>query len=253
MAKQDGGLMGGFSGRIGNMVGYQWNGRWCVRSRQQMVRNPRTEAQTRQRDLFKEEVRLAARMRWAVATALTQRAREVGMTAYNLFVHCNQGAFAWESNQLAVDYASLRLSVGIAAAVEPTELAWSSEGVLTAQFEKSGGSAFDMVYLYAYAPELGQGFLAAPVYRRAKKVEVLLPEVFAGHEVVVYLMVQRSDGEWSETAYAGCVAVGERVSEEVEEEAVATSENPRLEAGEPQTMANKPLEADDVGGGVNGG
>ncbi|MBR4506740.1 MAG: hypothetical protein IKP21_08200, partial [Bacteroidales bacterium] len=57
----------------------------------------------------------------------------------------------------------------------------------------------------AYCPDMEDGFLAAPVYRRTKKITVVLPDSYAGHDVHLYGMVVNEEGEWSETIYAGCV------------------------------------------------
>lgn len=209
MAKQSAGYMGGFSGRLGPAVGYMWNGVWCVRARQRYPRNPRTKAQVAQRDLFKAEVRLAASMRWAVTTALTESARAAHMTSYNLFVHLNQQAFSLVDGQLAVDWSRLRLSVGDVREVSFGQPQWTADGVLTVAFDKCGGANYDRVHLYVYCPSLGQGFLAAPVYRRTKSVSVLLPDEMAGQEVHVYGMVEGERGGWSPTAYAGALTLDE--------------------------------------------
>ena len=66
MAKQTNGTLGGFVGKLGPVVGYRWKNVWCVRSQSRNVNNPRTEAQQEHRSLFKQEVQLAGRMRWAV-------------------------------------------------------------------------------------------------------------------------------------------------------------------------------------------
>ena len=194
MAKQYGSYLGGFSGKLGPAIGYMWNGRWCMRSRPAQVHNPRTEAQVAHRTAFKGEVQLAARMRWAVIQGLTASARELGMTAYNLFVSLNQPAFSLEAGQLAV------VSV--------------HEGnVLSVSFEKNPlhapASAYDSVRLYAYSPSTGLGYLTAPVYRRSQHIEALLPDEMAGSEVHLYLMVQDEAGRCSTTAYAGSIKMEE--------------------------------------------
>ncbi|MBR4506057.1 MAG: hypothetical protein IKP21_04710, partial [Bacteroidales bacterium] len=67
-------------------------------------------------------------------------------------------------------------------------------------------------------------FLAAPVYRRTRKITVALPDSYAGHEVHLYGMIVNEEGEWSETIYAGCVVSeecgvrSEEFSEEFSEE-----------------------------------
>ncbi len=94
MAKIEGNPFGGFRGKLGNLVGYNWKGLWCVRSRPAQVRNPRSEAQQRHRAMFAEEVRLAGRMSWALNIGMAAVADELHITPQNAFVKANQGAFS---------------------------------------------------------------------------------------------------------------------------------------------------------------
>ena len=208
MAKQYGGYLGGFSGRLGPAIGYLWNGRWCLRSRPTHVHNPRTEAQTAHRTLFKAEVQLAARLRWPVTLTLTALAREAGMTAFNLFVSMNQPCFALQEGRFAVDWSRLRLSAGPVAPVAVEAAERDADGRLGVTFEKNplraACSSQDLVYLYVHCPATGSGCLAAPVHRRTRHIEVLLPDAMAGQAVMLYLMVQERTGRWSETAVGEC-------------------------------------------------
>ena len=45
MAKQQSGILGGYVGKVGTVVGYFWNGKPCMRAYKRQVRNPRTAAQ----------------------------------------------------------------------------------------------------------------------------------------------------------------------------------------------------------------
>lgn len=213
MAKQSGGYMGGFSGRLGPAVGYMWNGVWCLRVHQPRVTNPRTAAQVAHREMFKQEVQLAAKMRWAVNTTMRDAARAVHMTPYNLFVKANQHAFGYADGELQVDYGALRLSIGDVPPVEVGTMEWTADNVLNVSFQKGRGSNFDLVYLYVYVPELGKGFLSAPAYRRDRRIAVALPDNYAGCEAQVYLMVQHADGRWSESVYAGGIMLNEMCGE----------------------------------------
>ena len=94
MAKQTNGTLGGFVGKLGPVVGYRWKNVWCVRSQSRIVNNPRTEAQQEHRSLFKQEVQLAGRMRWAVNIGLKELSDQMDMTAQNLFVRANQQCFS---------------------------------------------------------------------------------------------------------------------------------------------------------------
>ena len=207
MAKQTAGYLGGFNGKLGPVVGYMWRGVWCMRAHNPFPHNPRTKAQTEHREMFKREVQLAASMRWAVNLGLRDLAYEMHMTAYNLFVHLNQPAFGLEDGAFAVDYSQLRFSAGQRAAVAFGTPQVDEHNVLTVSFGKDNSglraSAYDSVYLYAYCPDLEDGFMAAPVYRRAKRITVALPDEYAGHELQLYGMVCSDDGQWSETVYVG--------------------------------------------------
>ena len=66
MAKQRFGINDGYRGTVGTVIGYQWRGKWCLRARPRFVRNPRTERQQRNRDLFKASVQLAGSMKEAL-------------------------------------------------------------------------------------------------------------------------------------------------------------------------------------------
>ena len=203
MAKQYGSYMGGFSGRLGPAVGYMWNGIWVVRSRPGQVRNPRSAAQMAQRTAFKAEVQLAAAMRTAVMQGLTPAARQVHMTAYNLFVSINQPCFALSDSGLEVDWEHLQLSAGPVAPVLPQAPQLSADGVLSLEFDPNHGErrsrGRDLVRLYVYCPELEEGRLAAPVYRRDRRISLLLPDEYIGRRLVVYTFAVDEQGNYSPT------------------------------------------------------
>ena len=54
MGKIKQGILGGFKGKVGTVIGASWNGISYMKGRPQSVRNPRTEAQVQQRNFFKE-------------------------------------------------------------------------------------------------------------------------------------------------------------------------------------------------------
>ena len=200
--------MGGFRGKLGNLVGYSWKGVWCVRSRPAAMRNPRTEAQQRHRAMFAEEVRLAGRMSWALNIGLAAVADELHITACNAFVKANQQAFgAGEGNSLTVDWSELIVSAGPVAPIQLGVPEISAEGVLTVTFEKNPymlrANNYDQVHLYVYCPDINQGYLAAPVYRKDRRISVSLPDAMLGHELHLYAFATDEQGRASDTSYAG--------------------------------------------------
>lgn len=206
MAKTGKSYLDGFKGRLGPVVGYQWNGVWCMRSRPRTMHNPRTDKQMEHRTMFKQEVQLAASMRWAVTMGLTDAARERGLTAYNLFVSLNQPCFGLQEGALAVDYASLTLSMGPLAPIALGTPLIDEHNTLTVSFEKNPlrmrTGLTDLVHLFIYCPTLKQGLPAEPVFRSTGRVAVVLPDWFRGHEVHVYGFVVDDKGRCSATSYA---------------------------------------------------
>ena len=166
--------------------------------------------------MFKQEVQLAAQMRWAVNKGMKEVAHPMGLTAQNLFVKANQQAFSMVDGNFIVDYATLQVSMG---PVAPVAIINVERGVmsdeLTVHFEKNpehrAASAYDSVFLWIYSPEAGKGYLTNPVYRRAKRFDVLLPDWLGDDELHLYAFVQDKDGRCSATAYGH---LGEGVGDE---------------------------------------
>lgn len=204
MAKLPQGIMGPFIGRIGTAVGYMWNGKCCARSYNPKKRNPRTPEQVAHREMFKQEVQLAADMRWPVTKTMTDMARTEGITSYNLFVRENQHAFGFDNGSLVVDYSTLRLSIGDVAPVSAEEVSLTEDNVLNVRFARGTGRGFDEVYLYVYVPDLKKGFLSSSAYRRDKRIAIALPDDYAGHRLHAWLMAKSEDGRWSDSTYVDC-------------------------------------------------
>jgi hypothetical protein len=190
--------------------------------------------QVEHREMFKKEVQLAAKMRWAVNKSFKEVSYEMGMTPYNLFVHLNQHAFSLVEGAFTVEYSALRLSTGPLAEAVYEAPVWTADSVLTVRCGRGGGKWSDYVRLYIYCPEVEEGLLTAPVYRNGKKISVMLPDLFAGHEVHVYGLVSNDEGLWAETTYVGhlvCdeLAVGSE-SENVDNQDISTSVSASLSA-----------------------
>lgn len=236
MAKLANGYLEGFVGKLGPAVGYRWKNVWCLRSQPRRANNPRTEAQTKHRAMFKEEVRLAGKMRWAVNIGYKALSDEYDMTAQNLFVHANQQCFSTVNGRFTVDYAHLGISDGPVAPVEVTAWSIDENNVLNVSFEKNplhlSCNQHDNVYVYIWCPEAEAGYLTNPVYRRAKQLSTLLPQLMAGKEIHVYAFVQDEKGRCSATAY-GEPDASEEVSGEREALAVTlipqTADDPQPE------------------------
>ena len=62
MGKIKQGILGGFRGTVGTVVGSSWNGVAYMKGKPQSVKNPRSDAQVQQRTFFKEVQALVAQL-----------------------------------------------------------------------------------------------------------------------------------------------------------------------------------------------
>ncbi len=103
MAKIKQGILGGFSGKVANVVGTSWKGRAVMKSQPLSVANPRTEAQQEQRGKFSKIAELAS----AVLTQFVQPVENPisgDISGYNLFCKDNKGAFNASGNLVAANF-----------------------------------------------------------------------------------------------------------------------------------------------------
>ena len=207
MAKLHQGILGAFSGKVGTVVGYTWRGVPCMRAYRREVAYPNTASQQAERDWFVSMVRFASQAKWAVRLGLRERAMEHRMTEGNYFVMRNKRCFSLTEGAVAVDYGGLVLAEGPAAPVTFGTARFEEGEVLSVGYEKNGlslqASSEDRVYVYAYAPALGEGLLSAPSLRRSKELRMRLPQHWAGVEVQLYGFVVDREGRASHSSYIG--------------------------------------------------
>ena len=251
MAKQRFGINDAYRGTVGTVIGYEWRGKWCLRSRPLRVRNPRTAKQQNNRLLFKQMVDLASHMKMALRKGLRGVSLGMHITECNLFVKRNKECFSLDAEgQLVVDWERLIVSEGVlvspvfqdillsqpqAAASSPNlgeQLNSASRGkkhlgsspklgegdrrgavveeyvriMFSPCAEGERASGDDEVYLYAYCPEMKEGTLSAPAYRRMGSVQLALPERWQGKEVHLYGFAVDYEGNASDTTYIGSLS-----------------------------------------------
>ncbi len=201
------GVLGGFSGKVGMVVGYTWRGRPCIRVYRHAINYPNTEQQQKQRDWFVSMVRFASQATGALQLGFRQKSIDAHMTEGNYFVMMNKQHFHRHDGQVTVDYDQLKIASGAASDVYFKQPHFGYDETVSVDFEKNTmslrASGDDSVYIYVYAPNLGAGMLSAPAARRTKQVAMRLPSAWAGHEIHIYGFVIDRDGRASNSTYIG--------------------------------------------------
>ena len=196
MAKLHQGILGGFSGTVGTVIGYRRNNQWFMRAKPRFVANPRTEAQQAHRRQFGDMVSLASKLLPALKVGMRHYAPQHAMTAGNAFVHLN-----W-TREGAISLKDMKLSVGPVPMVTFTEIT-VEDGVLTLRWDKNlhhhGAKNEDTIKIYAYNEEQGLTQCVATAERRTRRLSTLLPDAF--RDAHLWALIEDPMGRTSESQY----------------------------------------------------
>jgi len=106
------GIMGGFSGKVGGIVGSSWKGIAVIKAMPLSVSQPNTTKQINAKEKFANTVNAATSILVDVIKPLLDRTA-VKMSGYNAFMQMNKGCF----DQLGMkNYSSLKVARGRLAA-----------------------------------------------------------------------------------------------------------------------------------------
>lgn len=200
------GVLGGFAGKVANVVGTSWKGIAVMKSLPLSVANPRTGDQVAQRTKFKTISQFASFILAAMIIPLMNRFA-VRMSGYNMFVAINT------ENVNAVGdigYSSINFGTGklgstpIASAVadasaDTVAITWNPS--LDNAYKQSSDEAYVMVVNTTTLETIYQSVL--DVFRdEASKTIAGITDMNVGNVLAVYLIFKRADGtQVGNTAY----------------------------------------------------
>lgn len=214
------GILGGVSGKVGNVVGGSWKGIDYLRTMADVVTNPNTELQATQRSKFATVVKFLQPITEVVRIGFKGYA--VKMTAFNAaFSYNYHNALTGSYPDFAVDYPKALISRGslagtLNAGCESTEAAkvqlnWAVQSL------SGSASAGDTVVAVIFNPVKQEAVYQLDAATRADGSLVLdVPAYFSGDTVHCYLSFmslnamlgsQSSKSGISNSVYAGSVTV----------------------------------------------
>ena len=207
MARIKQGILGGFSGKIGNIVGSSWKGIAVMKTLPLSVSNPKTAKQVTQRGYFSDSVELAQTILVGLIKPLWDRFA-VKQSGFNHFL---QQFLLWKAS---ADLASkVKLSMGqMDILYEFGATATANNHKLALSWTDDSGTglklATDEIYcmvLDSNAKFVAQGSNIAT--REDEAALITLPDtVTAGMTLNVYAAARRADGTVvSDTNYASVV------------------------------------------------
>ncbi len=202
------GILGGFSGRVANVVGSSWKGIAVIKAMPLSVANPKTAPQVANRNQFSQSVAYSKQILSQTVKPLLDRIA-VQMSGYNLFTSLNKDRFDADG---LVDIAGLIVSQGTVIgssdlsgsvqAVNPdVDLAW------TDNTGEGDALATDELYGDIYNETKNEVISIPPgTARSAESLTVVGTTTWDSADLMhVHAAFRRADGSRaSDTSYAEC-------------------------------------------------
>jgi Family of unknown function (DUF6266) len=203
------GILGGFSGSVGNVVGSSWKGIATMKAKPLSVANPNTAGQIEQRSKLRNIVAFAKLILVGIIKPLNDRFAS-GQSGYNLFVQRNISLF---ENELPSPAGDLVLSRGGVTPMDITNFtanAATNQVTLTWANNTGDGNAL--------ATDIGVGVVINNTTNEVFPWEFIgarpdapaslnLGNITAGDNIDLYVSMKREDGtQVSNTVYRNVVA-----------------------------------------------
>jgi len=212
MATNEQGILGGFSGKVGTVVGGNWNGIEFMKSKPAHIANPRTEAQQDQRVRMATVIKFLSPLKAFLRIGFKKQA--IKMTAFNAatsyhLAHAIIGTYP----DYGINYSKVMVSQGkLPGALDPEVSSPASGQVKFTWADNSlnnGAMGNDWAVMLVYNPE--KGLLITSIADSVRGVGthvITLPAIFAGDEVQCYIAFQNASQTMiSDSGFAGSILV----------------------------------------------
>jgi hypothetical protein len=197
MGKISRGILGGFSGKVGNIIGATWKGIDYIRIVATNVTNPKTPAQESQRSKFVTVLRFLQPLVGFLRIGFRLYANR--MTQFNNAMSYNfHNAIIGVFPNYSIDPAEALVTRGNLTGVESVS-AMVETGMLEVSWTDNSGNgsakATDRALILAYDPDLKEAvYLTEGVIRSSESATLALPESLLGSQLHVYLGFISQDG-----------------------------------------------------------
>lgn len=147
MGKINKGILGGFSGRVGNVIGGSWKGIDYMRSEATSIADPKTAKQLEQRSKFRVAVEFAKQVVPLINIGLKQYATKRSEFNYMVSKICKDW---WDDANNNINYPLVQLSAGELSPVVIDSITFSSGNCVIDFSSPHGGSDDDLVICSVY-------------------------------------------------------------------------------------------------------
>lgn len=213
MATFKDGANGGFSGKVGNVVGYQWRGINVMRSLPRKSKKPRSEKQLANEMRMKLAMSFLSPITGFIRVGYQQATEGRPMTPFNMALsYHKKQAIGGSYPELYFDYSKAQISTGALAPAESLAAEWTEEG-LSFSWEASSkdllvNEQHTIIILYVVATQ-GWDSRTSGILRGAGHYLFSLPPELMGKEIHAYVAFNRVlTDEMSDSRHVHVPAVG---------------------------------------------
>lgn len=221
MGKIKQGILGGFSGKVGTVVGFYWKGRSVMRALAGHVTNPRTPAQEAQRARFGIVAVVAGIVRPVLSSSgFRLEAEAAAVTMPNVFVKANLAqAVTGTGTNVQIDWQHLQLSHGdLLGLKNPTAAPASTGHAVDLEWDNNSGDSSmasddDNICVALVNDAKGEITYDLSTFTRSNEAGTLnYPAAWAGDTVHVYGWARTTALRGTDAAFSNSVRIADIVA-----------------------------------------
>jgi hypothetical protein len=212
MGKINQGILGGFSGKIGNVIGGNWKGIDYMRIKPSNVANPKTEGQLDQRSKFATVLYFLQPMKDFIKVGFKGYA--IKMTEFNSAMSFNlNNAVTGSYPDYNIDYQTALLSRGSLASALNGSASSSAAGSISFSWDdnsdESNSFATDKAMILIYNADRKEAVFVTDGNTRASgSQDLTIPDSYSGDTVEAFIAFVSENGKsGSNSTYLGSVVV----------------------------------------------
>jgi hypothetical protein len=212
MSKISSGILGGFSGKVGNVVGAKWKGIDTMKIKPSKVSNPKTPGQLDQRTRFSTTLGFLKPITDFLKVGFRHYAKR--MSAFNAAMSYNlQNAITGSYPNYSIDYSEALVSRGTLTPGADGAVSSTTAGTVTVTWSDNSGNgsalSSDKSMIIVYNPTRGEAVsLMTGPQRSVETASVTVPDDYTGETVYVYLTFINAEGsKVSNSIYCSSVTV----------------------------------------------
>lgn len=211
MGKIAQGILGGLSGKVGNVIGGSWKGIDYIRIKPTSVANPRTEGQVNQRNKFSVTIEFLQPNKDFINVGYKGYA--IKKTPFNAAMSYVLGnAITGIAPDFSVDYADALVSRGSLSGVLNGATDLATPGEVSFSWDdnsaESNANTTDKAMLLVYNPNKKEStYILEGPDRTTGSVVVDVPDSYAGDTVHLFMAFVSLEGKVSNSSYLGSGAV----------------------------------------------